>query len=434
MKLTRLKGVVSLDVLVERAVLVGVQTQTDEHFEYSMEELANLAEAIDVEVVGVVTQNLARPNPSHYVGGGKINEIRNYYDETNANLVIFNEELSPSQIRNLENGLACKVIDRTMLILDIFARRARTREARMQVELAQLQYMLPRLVGLRASLSRQGGGTGGGFQNKGAGETKLELDRRVIEDQIAKLNRDLENVKGQRETQRKRRRKSGLPVVSLVGYTNAGKSTLMNALLEKVDAEVEKQVFEKDMLFATLDTSVRQVRLPDNKAFLLTDTVGFVGKLPHHLVKAFRSTLEEARDANLLLQVVDVSHEEHRFMMEVTNETLVDVGVENVPTINVFNKSDLAGVPYPKVKGNTVWLSAKEGRGLDELVTLIKEFIFDQYVTCKILVPFERGDVVAYLNDEANVKSVEYEEEGTLMVVEMLIEDRKKYDEFIISY
>lgn len=423
-----------MDVLVERAVLVGVNRQNDEHFDYSMEELANLAEAIEVEVVGTVTQNLERPNPSHYVGGGKIEEIRNFYDGTDANLVIFNDELSPSQIRNLENGLECKVIDRTMLILDIFARRARTREARMQVELAQLQYMLPRLVGLRASLSRQGGGTGGGFQNKGAGETKLELDRRVIEDQIAKLNRDLESVKGQRETQRKRRQKSGLPVVSLVGYTNAGKSTLMNALLEKVDAEIDKQVFEKDMLFATLDTSVRQVKLPDNKAFLLTDTVGFVGQLPHHLVKAFRSTLEEARDANLLLQVVDVSHEEHRFMMDVTNETLVDVGVENVPTINVFNKADLANVPYPKVKGNNVWLSAKEGEGLEELVELIKEFIFDQYVTCKVLVPFDRGDVVSYLNDQANVKSVEYEETGTMMTVEMLINDRKKYEEFVVSY
>lgn len=423
-----------MDVLVERAVLVGVNRQNDEHFDYSMEELANLAEAIEVEVVGTVTQNLERPNPSHYVGGGKIEEIRNFYDGTDANLVIFNDELSPSQIRNLENGLECKVIDRTMLILDIFARRARTREARMQVELAQLQYMLPRLVGLRASLSRQGGGTGGGFQNKGAGETKLELDRRVIEDQIAKLNRDLESVKGQRETQRKRRQKSGLPVVSLVGYTNAGKSTLMNALLEKVDAEIDKQVFEKDMLFATLDTSVRQVKLPDNKAFLLTDTVGFVGQLPHHLVKAFRSTLEEARDANLLLQVVDVSHEEHRFMMDVTNETLVDVGVENVPTINVFNKADLANVPYPKMKGNNVWLSAKEGEGLEELVELIKEFIFDQYVTCKVLVPFDRGDVVSYLNDQANVKSVEYEETGTMMTVEMLINDRKKYEEFVVSY
>lgn len=423
-----------MNVLVEKAVLVGVHAQTDEHFDYAMEELANLAEAIDVEVVGSVTQNLERPNPTHYVGVGKIQEIRNYYEESGANLVIFNEELSPSQIRNLENGLECKVIDRTMLILDIFARRARTREARMQVDLAQLQYMLPRLIGLRASLSRQGGGTGGGFQNKGAGETKLELDRRVIEDQIAKLNRELEDVKGQRETQRKRRRKSGLPVVSLVGYTNAGKSTLMNALLEKVGANIERQVFEKDMLFATLDTSVRQVTLPDNKAFLLTDTVGFVGRLPHHLVKAFRSTLEEARDADLLLQVVDVSHEEHRFMMEVTSETLTDVGVENVPSINVFNKSDLAAVRYPKVKGNSIWLSAKNGEGLDELVELIKSFVFDQYVTCKLLVPFDKGDVVAYLNEHANVKKVDYEEEGTLMVVEMLANDREKYDPYMISY
>lgn len=423
-----------MNVLVEKAVLVGVHAQTDEHFEYAMEELANLAEAIDVEVVGSVTQNLERPNPTHYVGVGKIQEIRNYYEESGANLVIFNAELSPSQIRNLENGLECKVIDRTMLILDIFARRARTREARMQVDLAQLQYMLPRLIGLRASLSRQGGGTGGGFQNKGAGETKLELDRRIIEDQIAKLNRELEDVKGQRETQRKRRRKSGLPVVSLVGYTNAGKSTLMNALLEKVGADVERQVFEKDMLFATLDTSVRQVTLPDNKAFLLTDTVGFVGRLPHHLVKAFRSTLEEARDADLLLQVVDVSHEEHRFMMEVTGETLTEVGVENVPSIHVFNKSDLADVEYPKVKGNSIWLSAKNGEGLEELVELIKSFVFDQYVTCKLLVPFDRGDVVAYLNEHANVKKVDYEEEGTLMVVEMLANDREKYDQFMISY
>lgn len=423
-----------LDVLIERAVLVGVNVQTDEHFDYSMEELGNLAAAIDVEVVGTVSQNMERINPSHYVGTGKIGEIKNYYEEVNANLIIFNDELSPSQIRNLENGLECKVIDRTMLILDIFARRARSRESRMQVDLAQLQYMLPRLVGLRASLSRQGGGTGGGFQNKGAGETKLELDRRVIEDQIAKLRRDLESVQGQRETQRKQRRRSGLPVVSLVGYTNAGKSTLMNGILEKMEAEVNKHVFEKDMLFATLDTSVRHVKLPDNKEFLLTDTVGFVGKLPHHLVKAFRSTLEESRDADLLLQVVDVSHPEYRFMMDVTNETLTDIGVENVPTVNVFNKSDLAEVKYPLVNGSSVWLSAKEGRGLDELVEQIKSHISDQYITCKMLVPFERGDVVSYLNDKANIKETTYDEEGTVMTVELLVGDRDRFEEFVTSY
>lgn len=428
------KGVVLLEILIERAVLVGVNTQKDEHFDYSIEELANLAKAIDVEIVGTVTQNLERVNPSHYVGVGKIDEIKNYTEELDANLIIFNDELSPSQIRNLENGLECKVIDRTMLILDIFARRARSRESRMQVELAQLQYMLPRLIGLRASLSRQGGGTGGGFQNKGAGETKLELDRRVIEDQIAKLRRDLEAVQAQRKTQRKQRQRSGLPVVSLVGYTNAGKSTIMNRLLEKMDVEAEKQVFEKDMLFATLDTSVRQVKLPDKKEFLLTDTVGFVGKLPHHLVKAFRSTLEEARDADLLLQVVDVSHDEYRFMMDVTNETLHEIGVENVATINVFNKSDLADVSYPKVSDNNIWLSAKEGQGLDELVDLIKTYIFDQYVTCKVLVPFDRGDVVSYLNDRANVKETTYDEEGTYMTVEMLQGDRQWLDEFVKSY
>ena len=423
-----------MDTQIERAVLVGVNTQKDEHFEYSMEELGSLAEAIEVKVVGEITQNLERVNSSHYIGTGKIDEIRNYYEEVNANLIIFNDELSPSQIRNLENGLECKVIDRTMLILDIFSRRARSKESRMQVELAQLQYMLPRLIGLRASLGRQGGGTGGGLQNKGAGETKLELDRRVIEDQIAKLRRNLEAVQAQRKTQRKQRQRSGLPVVSLVGYTNAGKSTIMNALLERMNVEVEKHVFEKDMLFATLDTSVRQVRLPDNKEFLLTDTVGFVGKLPHHLVKAFRSTLEEAKDANLLLQVVDVSHAEYRFMMDVTNETLSDIGVEDVPTINVFNKADLADLDYPKVSDNNIWLSAKNGQGLDELVDLIKETIFKQYITCKVLIPFDRGDVVSYLNDHANVKETTYDEEGTFMTVEMLHGDRERFEAFIKSY
>lgn len=423
-----------MEELIERAVIVGVHEQKDRHFEYGMEELRNLASAIEVEVVGEVTQNMEKRNPSTYVGKGKMEEIKNYYEELDANLVIFNDELSPSQIRNLERELDCKVIDRTMLILDIFVRRARTSESRMQVELAQLQYMLPRLVGLRASLGRQGGGAGGGVQNKGAGETKLELDRRKIEDQISKLGRDLDHVKDQRETQRKQRKKSGIPVVSIVGYTNAGKSTIMNKLLMKMDVDNAKQVFEKDMLFATLDTSIRKVKLEDNKEFILTDTVGFVSKLPHHLVKAFRSTLEEARDADLLLHVVDVSNSEHDYMMEVTNDTLQAVGVENVPTLNVYNKSDLAEIPYPAVSDNSVWISAKEGKGLDELITQIKKKVFEQYITCKLLIPFERGDIVSYLNDNANVKNTEYEEEGTLMTVEMDISERSKVEEFIVSH
>ncbi|WGF36680.1 GTPase HflX [Lysinibacillus capsici] len=422
-----------VDVLIEKAILVGVNLRNDEHFDYSMEELQNLAEALHVEVVGTVTQNLERVTPSHYVGTGKIEEIKNFYEEAQANLVIFNDELSPSQIRNLERDLATKVIDRTMLILDIFGRRAKTREAQMQVELAQLQYMLPRLVGLHASLSRQGGGTGGGFKNRGAGETKLELDRRKIEDQIAKIKKDLEHVKEQRETQRKQRRKNALPVVSIVGYTNAGKSTIMNQLLTQIGQEEHKQVFEKDMLFATLETSVRQIELPDKKTFLLTDTVGFVSKLPHHLVKAFRSTLEEARDADLLLHVVDVSNTEYGFMMDVTNETLKAVGVEDIPTIYVYNKADIADVPYPVVSGDNIWISAKQGVGLEELVQLIRQHIFSHYVTCEMLIPYDHGNVVSYLNENASVFNTAYEEGGTLLSLEVKAADYAKYQHYVIN-
>ena len=422
-----------MDELQERAVIVGVQLQKDLHFAYGMEELHNLAEACNVEVVGEVMQNLDRINPSHYVGSGKVEEIKAFYEEADANLVIFNDELSPSQIRNLEEDLECKVIDRTMLILDIFSRRAKTREAQVQVELAQLQYMLPRLVGLRASLGRQGGSSSGGVANRGAGETKLELDRRKIEEQISKLHKELEHIKDQRVTQRKQRTKKGMPVVSLVGYTNAGKSTVMNGLLTKTGQNEEKQVFEKDMLFATLETSVRQIRLEDNKSFLLTDTVGFVSKLPHHLVKAFRSTLEEARNADLLLHVVDVSNEEHRYMMEVTDLTLQAVGVENVPTLYVYNKSDLAGVRYPTVNGDSLWIAAKEGKGLDELLDVIKKRIFADYVTCRMVIPFDRGDIVAYLNEHASIQETEYEEEGTLLKVELSHADYDRYQQFVIG-
>ncbi len=422
-----------VDILLEKAILVGVNLRNDEHFDYSMEELKNLAEALNVEVAGIITQNLERITPSHYVGTGKIEEIKNFYDEAQANLVIFNDELSPSQIRNLERDLETKVIDRTMLILDIFGRRAKTREAQMQVELAQLQYMLPRLVGLHASLSRQGGGTGGGFKNRGAGETKLELDRRKIEDQIAKIRKELEHVKEQRETQRKQRRKNAIPVVSIVGYTNAGKSTIMNQLLAKIGQEDHKQVFEKDMLFATLETSVRQIELPDKKTFLLTDTVGFVSKLPHHLVKAFRSTLEEARDADLLLHVVDVSNSEHGFMMEVTNETLKAVGVEGIPTIYVYNKADIANVPYPVVSGDNIWISAKQGIGLEELLQMIRQHIFSDYITCKMLIPYEQGNIVSYLNEHASVYETAYEENGTLLTLEVKEADYAKYQQYVIK-
>lgn len=414
----------------DKAILVGVQKQLDHHFDYEMEELENLAAAIDIETAGIVTQNLERIHAGTYVGTGKVEEIGLLFEAMEADLVIFNDELSPSQIRNLEAALECEVMDRTMLILAIFSRRAKTREAKLQVDLAQLQYMLPRLVGLRASLSRQGGGTGGGFKNRGAGETKLELDRRKIEDQISRIKRELETVKSQRDTQRKRRQKQGLPVVSLVGYTNAGKSTIMNQIMQVLGKE-QKQVFEKDMLFATLETSVRQVKLEDQKQFLLTDTVGFVSKLPTHLVKAFRSTLEEARDADLLLHVVDVSNEEYRYMMDITNKTLDQIGVEDVPTLYVFNKSDKADRDYPVYQDDQLWIAAKEGAGIPELIDQIKDRVFQDYQTLMLRIPFEQGEIVDYLNTHANVLETEYDEQGTLMTVELSAKDAARLSSYL---
>ncbi|MBM7699968.1 GTPase HflX [Kurthia huakuii] len=416
----------------ERAILVGVNIRNDRHFDYSIEELGNLAEAMDVEVVGVITQNLERATPSHYVGTGKILEIRELYDSLDANVVIFDDELSPAQLRNLEHDIDAKVIDRTTLVLDIFARRAKTREAQLQVEIAQLQYLMPRLVGMNASLSRQGGGTGGGFQNKGSGETKLELDRRKIEKQISKIRRELDEIQAQRSTQRKKRQKNAMPVVSLVGYTNAGKSTIMNQLLARTNPDEEKQVFEKDMLFATLDTSVRQIELEDNKRFLLTDTVGFVSKLPHHLVKAFRSTLEEAREADLLLHVVDTSNAENAYMVEITNNTLADVGVQDVPTIFVYNKADRANIAYPYVNQNQIYLSAKDGKGLDELLAMIKKEIFADYEVRTLCIPYDRGDIVSYLNEQATILSTEYDEAGTVLKVELKVADVNRMKTFFI--
>ncbi|HDR4711193.1 GTPase HflX [Bacillus cereus] len=419
-----------MEEVLQRAVLVGVNVGNEDDFAYSMEELTNLAEACDVEVIGQVTQNLQRVNPSHYIGKGKIEEVAAYVQEIDANMVIFNDELSPSQIRNLEEDLDCKVIDRTILILDIFAQRAKTKEAQLQVEVAHLQYMMPRLIGLRESLGRQSGGVG--TKNKGVGEKKLELDRRKIEEQISVLNKDLEALVAQRQTQRKQRKKNEIPVVALVGYTNAGKSTTMNAMLEIYNGTEEKEVFEKDMLFATLETSVRNIDLPDNKSFLLTDTVGFVSKLPHHLVKAFRSTLEEVAEADLLIHVVDYANPNYEQLIDITNETLKKIGVENIPTIYAYNKSDMVDVEIPKVQEDRVYLSAKKHVGIEELVEMIRSHIYKEYTKCEMLIPYDHGQVVSYFNNHAHVLSTSYENEGTKLEVECKTSDYEKYKRFAI--
>ncbi|MDC2866899.1 GTPase HflX [Bacillus sp. BP-3] len=419
-----------MEQLVQKAILVGVNLNSESDFEYSMEELANLAEACDVEVVGKVTQNLHRVNPSHYIGTGKIEEVSAFVKEAEANLVIFNDELSPSQIRNLEADLDCKVIDRTILILDIFAQRAKTKEAQLQVEVAHLQYMMPRLIGLRESLGRQSGGVG--TKNKGVGEKKLELDRRKIEEQIAALNKELEALVAQRQTQRKQRKKNEVPVVALVGYTNAGKSTTMNAMLEIFNGSAEKQVFEKDMLFATLETAVRNIQLPDNKSFLLTDTVGFVSKLPHHLVKAFRSTLEEVAEADLLVHVVDYANPNYEHLIDITNQTLKQIGVENIQAIYAYNKADVIDIEIPKVQDDRVYLSAKQKVGIDELVHMIRTQIYKDYTKCEMLIPYDQGHLISYFNEHANVLSTDYENEGTKITVECKMSDFEKYKRYAI--
>ncbi|MEK3881209.1 GTPase HflX [Paenibacillus sp. FSL M7-0420] len=414
----------------QKAVIVGMQLQNDTNFAYSMEELRNLAAACEIEVVAELSQKSSRVNPSHYIGTGKIQELALLMEQHEAPIVIFNDELSPSQIRNLESSLDREVIDRTILILNIFASRAKTKEAQLQVEVAQLQYMLPRLSGLRESLGRQGGGAG--LKNRGAGETKLELDRRRIEERISALQLELQTQVARRQIQRKQRHKNEVPVVCLVGYTNTGKSSLMNTLVETYHPGSGKGVLAKDMLFATLETSVRSIALPDHKTFLLTDTVGFVSQLPHHLVKAFRSTLEEVTEADLLIHVVDIADPQHEQHMAVTNETLKALGADGIPTLYAYNKADLREDPYPQVEDNSVTLSAKQNRGVAELVTLIRSRIFTDYVQCEILVPFDRGSIVSYFNEHADVQSVSYEEQGTRLKLECRAADYERFrDDFV---
>ncbi|MBP2113902.1 GTPase HflX [Paenibacillus silagei] len=419
-----------MEPILQKAVIVGMQLQNDTNFAYSMEELRNLAAACEIEVVAELSQKSSRVNPSHYIGTGKIQELALLMEQHEAPIVIFNDELSPSQIRNLESALDRQVIDRTILILNIFASRAKTKEAQLQVEVAQLQYMLPRLSGLRESLGRQGGGAG--LKNRGAGETKLELDRRRIEERISALQLELQTQVARRQIQRKQRHKNEVPVVCLVGYTNTGKSSLMNTLVETYHPGSGKGVLAKDMLFATLETSVRSIVLPDHKTFLLTDTVGFVSQLPHHLVKAFRSTLEEVTEADLLIHVVDIADPQHEQHMAVTNETLKALGADGIPTLYAYNKADLGEDPYPQVEENSVTLSAKKNRGIAELVTLIRSRIFTDYVQCEILVPFDRGSIVSYFNEHADVQSVSYEEQGTRLKLECRAADYERFrDDFV---
>ncbi len=426
---------------MERAILVGVRLPRDEDFERSLDELGALAEAAGMEVAARVEQGLTAVNKAFYIGPGKVKEVGELAETMNATIVLFDNSLTPSQLRNLQDELQTAVMDRSALILEIFAKRARTREARLQVEAARLQYMLPRLVGLHNALSRQGGGSGS-LSNKGAGETKLELDRRRLEKRLAELKRELRAVEEERKTQRKRRSRSCIPRVALVGYTNAGKSTLMNALLEEYGAEdlavEEKKVMEKDMLFATLDTTVRKLEPAGHLPLLISDTVGFIDKLPHHLVDAFRSTLDEAREADVLLQVVDWSDPHHEEQIRVTDGTLKKLGAECIPMIVVYNKADkVASRELPMIRRDRdrvkIYLSAREKMGLDELVTLIEEQLHSGYAEGTLLIPYGDGRALSYLQEHGAIRSMKYLAEGTRVRVSCKKADYEYYRRYEVK-
>lgn len=418
---------------MEKAFIVGVNLNDGTDFAMSMQELASLAEACEMEVVGRAEQNLSVANTATYIGPGKVEEVKAAAKMMEAEIVIFDNVLSPIQLRNLQQSLELPVMDRTTLILEIFSSRAKTKEAKLQVEVARLQYMLPRLVGLHEALSRQGGGSGS-MSNKGAGEKKLELDRRKLEKRLSVMRRELNEIQEERNTQRKKRAQSGIPRVALVGYTNAGKSTMMNRMLSEWQKDEEKQVFEKNMLFATLDTTVRRINPPDYNPFLLSDTVGFISKLPHHLVKAFRSTLEEVEQADLLLQIIDYSDPNYQEYIKVTNETLRDLGAEKIPMIYVFNKADLTDMEnLPVVRGeDRIYMSAKNGQGMMELLALIREKLAGGYIDCEMLLPYDRGDLVSYFNANAVVKKTEYLPEGVGLSLNLKKTDYAKYQKYTV--
>lgn len=431
-------------ISMEKALLVGMNLNNGEDYKLSLKELEALAIACDMEVAGIVEQNLPEVHKAFYIGTGKVEEVKEEAEDLAADVVIFDNSLSPIQIRNLQNRIDKPILDRSTLILDIFAKRARSREAKLQVEVARLQYMLPRLVGLHAALSRQGGGSGS-LSNKGAGEKKLELDRRVLEHRLAEYRRELKAVSAQRQTQRKQRSESGMPRAALVGYTNAGKSTLLNAMLDLYGADEnsveEKKVMEKDMLFATLDTTVRRIAPDNHHAFLLSDTVGFIHKLPHHLVEAFHSTLEEAKEADILLQVIDYSDSHYKEQIEVTEKTLQELGAEGIPMIYVYNKADKVSsddIPgfsdkLPVVTQDSIYLSAKEKVGMEELICLIEKKLADGYRECTMLVPYTDGRAVSYLNENAVVYETQYRGDGVCLKLNCKVKDCRYYEKYIIE-
>lgn len=415
------------------AILVAVNRNNDNYeVENSMNELESLVESANGVVVGKIIQKLDRINTSTYIGKGKVAELSDFVENLEVETVIFDDELSGVQIRNLEDQIGTKVIDRTILIMDIFAARANSKEGRLQVELAQLQYRLPRLVGFGKSLSRLGGGIG----TRGPGEKQIETDRRHIRRRIDDLKKDLADIQKTRTLHRKKREKSGIPIVALVGYTNVGKSAIMNYMIENFGKE-DKKVEEADILFATLDAKHRLIEIDNNRQFILVDTVGFVSKLSHNLVDAFKGTLQEAEYADLIVKVEDISHDRTDFQREILNNVLDDLKLSDKKSIFVYNKIDKIdtelqnGGISEQNNENKVFVSAKTGLNMDKLKDAIVQNIFDDEKELKLLLPFDKGDLASKLCDNANVLEMLYKDDGIHMIARLNKREQDLVKEYV---
>jgi len=410
-----------------KAVLVGADFQNNDSIDYYMEELNNLAEASGIEVVYSMTQSISKITANLFIGSGKVQEVKSLVTNLDADMVIFNNELSGSQIRNLEEQIGVRVIDRTLLILDIFASRAKTKEAMLQVEIAQLEYMLPRLNGLMESLGRQQGGIG----SKGPGEKKFELDRRRIISERTRLQKELTEIVKSRKIQRKNRLKSNIRKVAIVGYTNAGKSTLVNKFLEFTEKDIDKKVYVENMLFATLETSTRHIILANKKEFTVTDTVGFVSNLPHNLVESFKSTLEEINEADLLIHLVDGSNDFYEDQIKVTEETLKEIGINDIPIIYLYNKSDMYNKEIIPHHNPHMVVSMKNGYDIQLILEKVEQELFKDYETVSLLIPFSEGELVSYFNENTNIIKQEYVPEGTILTLELSPILKGRYQKYI---
>lgn len=423
-------GTASLQVMSERAILIGMEWGRNDSLwtvDDSLEELKQLADTAGATVIKKFIQKRPKPDPAFFIGRGKVQELALYAQQENIDLCIFDDELSPAQQRNIESVMGIRILDRTALILDIFAQRARTNEGKLQVELAQLQYTLPRIMGKGLMLSRLGGGIG----TRGPGETKLEVDRRRIRDRIAFIKDQIEKVKAVRSLHRSKRKKNNVFEVSLVGYTNAGKSTLLNTL-------TNSDIYAKDQLFATLDPTTRQLTLPNKQEIIITDTVGFIQRLPHQLIAAFRSTLEVVTEADLLVHVIDVSHELYKEQAAAVHEVLKEIGAETKPVITVYNKIDKLP-PDSKladrlaVEEDAVCISAAKKLNLETLQQMIESHLKSKAVEVTLCIPYAETAKAAQLHETANVLEQEYTENGAVMKVILPVEDLEAYNEYILK-